>query len=383
MGNKKNNNRNYNKKKVVLNNNKQTNTKNNQNKKNQNSKNKTNYNRNNQNKSNQNKKNQPKNNNNIEKNKVVVQKKVEQESAKTIINSHEIDNPNSDLTKVINNNIVDNTILENNALEKKLILDEEKKKDIGKIYDRYQTNLGSSKSYGWKVLSFILFLVIIALSITLIMVIGKPNDSECKAVDNPPTDLDNPQDNPSNDKEERYLFLGDSLFWQYNTDEFFKDYNIINSGTNGITALDTLNVIEENVYAHNPTSVFILLGTNDLYHGYNVQETIEHLQNLVNKIHNDKPDIKINILSLLPINKTDNSKISKEANNNKTNEQILEVNNQLQAYCEEKSFTYINVHDILIDENGNLKLDYTREGLHITDLGYHQITMELLKYIKK
>ena len=38
--------------------------------------------------------------------------------------------------------------------------------------------------------------------------------------------------------------------------------------------------------------------------------------------------------------------------------------------------------DKLQDENGQFKLQYTTEGLHITEIGYYHITMELLKYFK-
>lgn len=397
---KKNNNHNYNKKKVVSNNNGQKNSKNNitQNKivGTQQSKNK-----------------QFKNpNNNIEKSKDKIN--LNQNSNKQNINIKEQVNPNADLSNAIkingdndkrNNSFVNNDLKIKNVLEtskeleindesetndklksnnysdKSFVLDESKKKDIGTIYDRYQTNLSTKNGHSWKILSLILFFIIIGLVISIVILTKKEESPECKIPDIP----DNIQEKPADEgnKKETYLFLGDSIFWQYNTDEFFKDYNIINSGTNGITALETLNVIDENVYEYNPTTIFILLGTNDLYQGYNSEETLDHLKNLINKIHSDRPEIKINVLSILPINKTDDSKISKEANNNKTNEQIIEVNRQLQEYCEEKSFTYINMYDVLLDENGNLKLDYTREGLHITDLGYHQITMELLKYIEK
>ena len=57
------------------------------------------------------------------------------------------------------------------------------------------------------------------------------------------------------------------------------------------------------------------------------------------------------------------------------------MNQQIQELCEEYQVTYINLYDKLIDKEGNLKLEYTKEGLHMSDEGYQVITKELKKYL--
>ena len=39
------------------------------------------------------------------------------------------------------------------------------------------------------------------------------------------------------------------------------------------------------------------------------------------------------------------------------------------------------MYDELKDTNDNLKLEYTKEGLHISDSGYVVITKEIKKYL--
>lgn len=313
------------------------------------------------------------------------------ENNEQIANVQKQNNPNEDLSQAVQMNTnqdIDTSSSTNHELEtktgvdKRLTLDEAKKKDLVKIYDRYQERLSQKNGNGWKGLSLILILIVISLVIGIAIINNKKDDLECK-IDDIPNDPKEQIDNADTNKKEKYLFLGDSIFYQYKTYDFFKEYDTINTGVNGITALKTLENVEESVYQYNPTTIFILLGTNDLYYDYTPESTFEHLKNLIDKIHTDKPEIKINVLSILPINKTDDPKVSREANGNKTNEQINEVNEKLRKYCEEENFNYINIHDILLDENGNLNLAYSYEGLHITDLGYHHITMELLKYFKK
>ncbi len=361
---KKNNNRNYNKKKVTP----KTKNKNSKKSKNEvksNNKNQKNIKKQNNNKSQNNNKNQNK-------------------------NSIKQQNFNKDIVKPLNNtNNKNNTVesINNYDLNKKLILEESKKNDLEKIFDANKNNLVKEKSNVYKELIVVLFLIIIVLTGILLLTINDQGHNKSKIDE---CLVKNSQDNNKDDdvtnkdpKEETYLFLGDSIFYQYNTGDHFRDYNTINTGVNGITALQTIERVDEGVYQYNPTTIFILLGTNDLYHGYTSEETFEHLTQLIDKIHSDRPEITINVLSILPINKSDNPKVSQEANINKTNEQINEVNKNLRQYCEDNDFTYINVHDLLLDENGELNLAYTYEGLHITELGYHHITMELLKYIEK
>ena len=294
-------------------------------------------------------------------------------------------NPNKNLDEQFKNS--EKSAIElskNTTLDNKLILEENKKNDIEKIFDVNKNKTIAKKTNGSIGLIIFLILVIICLIAILLINMNNPKQGDCQ-IDECPIENNNPKDDDKNNnsKEETYLFLGDSIFYQYNTGDYFRDYNTINTGVNGITALKTLERLEESVYQYNPTTIFILLGTNDLYYDYTPEETFEHLKQLIDKIHLDKPEITINVLSILPINKSDNPKVSKEANGNKTNEQINQVNDNLYKYCEDNKLNYINVHDLLLDSNNELNLAYSYEGLHITELGYHHITMELLKYMQK
>ena len=285
-----------------------------------------------------------------------------------------------------NNQNDDIVTFTNYDLDKRLILEQTKKLDIEKIFE--QTKKTPNKINKWKLISLILFFIIIILIIIVTLFgFNKKCDTqvtECEEIKNEEKNNTETKDDKVDDvKKEKYVFLGDSIFEQYMTSYFFKGYDTVNSGVSGITALKTLERLDSGLYEYNPTTIFILLGTNDLYFGYTEEETFEHLKNLINKIHEDKPEIVINVLSLLPINLSDDPKINKSVNENRSNEKINKVNEYLKDFCNSKNINYINVHDILLDEKGELEWNYTREGLHITDLGYHPITMELLKYMKK
>ena len=47
-----------------------------------------------------------------------------------------------------------------------------------------------------------------------------------------------------------------------------------------------------------------------------------------------------------------------------------------------KKVEFINVYELLVDENGNLDVNYTEDGLHINDDAYKLVTKTILNSIK-
>ena len=45
--------------------------------------------------------------------------------------------------------------------------------------------------------------------------------------------------------------------------------------------------------------------------------------------------------------------------------------------------TYIDLYNELVDEDGLLRLEYTVDGLHLSDEGYMKVSDVLINYIKK
>ena len=54
----------------------------------------------------------------------------------------------------------------------------------------------------------------------------------------------------------------------------------------------------------------------------------------------------------------------------------------MKKYCKENNIEYVDTYSILIDEFGNLKEEYTDDGLHINDVGYEVITDFLKPYVE-
>ena len=146
--------------------------------------------------------------------------------------------------------------------------------------------------------------------------------------------------------DENIVFVGDSITYQYNLEKYYKDeIHVVNSG------------IDE----------------------YVIEECIKKL---VTNIKKNRPNCDIYLESIYPVNDTDNEKISHSMVHGRKNEKIISINKTLKKFADKtENVTYINMYDKLIDEDGNMKLEYTREGLHLSDEGYKVVTKELSKYI--
>lgn len=182
--------------------------------------------------------------------------------------------------------------------------------------------------------------------------------------------------------DDNYLFLGDSITDFYDLDHYYKDLPVVNSGISGNTTDDILDNMKERVYQYNPSKVFILIGTNDLIHDKSVEEVSDNIQKIIDEIQENRPYCKIYLESIYPINNTDDDKIDNNMVNKRNNNDIKKINEKLVEIAKSEKITYIDMYSLLKDEDDNLKLEYTKEGLHMSDQGYDVITKELMKYIK-
>ena len=217
--------------------------------------------------------------------------------------------------------------------------------------------------------------VIVALIMTILLYVPLRNELNIINDDNIETkDL----------KKENYVFLGDSITDWYPIDELYEEnVPIVNSGKAGYTTTDILEKLEKMVYVYNPTKVFILIGINDLKTDMSEDEILNNIEQIVINIKENRPAAKIYVQSIYPINKTENEKIIHSLIGKRENDAIIKMNKKLELLCKNQNITYINMYNKLIDNDGNLALHYTTDGLHLTNLGYLKVTKLLEKYINE
>lgn len=174
-----------------------------------------------------------------------------------------------------------------------------------------------------------------------------------------------------------YLFLGDSITDFYDLEKYFPDDPVVNSGVGGNTTDDILEDMQQRVYQYNPSKVFLLIGTNDLQDGKTPDEIFENIKRIVEGIQENRPEAKIYLESIYPVNRN----FENSGAQDRHNEDIKEINKKIEEYCMEEDLTYIDLYSVLEDESGDLRAEYTNEGLHLSEEGYDIVTETLKKYL--
>ena len=174
-----------------------------------------------------------------------------------------------------------------------------------------------------------------------------------------------------------YLFLGDSITEYYDLDKYFPNMPVVNSGVAGDTTDDILSDMKNRVYDYNPSKVFLLIGTNDLRDEKSVAEVIDNIKKIIEEIKLNRSESEIYLESIYPVNKNINKKLVGA----RENDDINKINEEIEKYTKEQDITFIDTHELLVDEDGLLKEDYTDDGLHLNDEGYEVVSKTLEKYL--
>lgn len=275
---------------------------------------------------------------------------------------------------------LDTSFLDKNINKKGSSLKKKKDKMLAEkeLTRRYKDNSFGLKSF----FSGLIFLILIIFVFGIVVLIFNNFDHIFK--------IDNEDKTVKQEKvtkevkliDDNYLFLGDSITDYYDLDKYFEDLPVVNSGINGNTTEDILNDMRNRVYIYNPSKVFILIGVNDLIKDISCEETVDNIKHIIEDIKENRPYCEIYLESIYPINDSDVDEVDLDMVDNRSNEDIKNINKELKKLAKEEKITYIDLYDELADKDGKLKLDYTTEGLHISDKGYEVITNKLIKYIE-
>lgn len=141
-------------------------------------------------------------------------------------------------------------------------------------------------------------------------------------------------------------------------------YNVRNCGISGISSFEYMDyILKNNILSCSEDLYLIMHGTNDIVYDYSFEEISMSINNTVKYIRKIKPKSKIFFLQCLHVN----------GRLDRSNKYIDCLNNFLKLNL--KEINWIDASD-LDDEFGNLKAEYTIDGLHLSEKGY-----EVLKNI--
>lgn len=173
------------------------------------------------------------------------------------------------------------------------------------------------------------------------------------------------------------IFIGDSIVEYYPLQELFGvAKTIVNRGIRGYQTRLLLENLDAHLYGDAVDQIVLLIGTNDIGKDIPMNEALNNLERVIQSIARDYPLSQIKLLSILPVNEGERYKQTVYI---RTNEKIREWNQAYEALASAyMQVDFVPVYDSLTDTEGQLKKDYTTDGLHLSVAGY-QVLSEALK----
>lgn len=180
--------------------------------------------------------------------------------------------------------------------------------------------------------------------------------------------------------EPNIIFIGDSIIEYYPLQELLgTSKTIVNRGIRGYQTGLLRENLDAHLYGDAVDQIVLLIGTNDIGKDVPMNEALNNLESVIQTISRDYPLSQIKLVSILPVHEGDEYKHTVYI---RTNGKIKEWN---QAYQELASaymqVEYVSVFDKLLDQEGQLKSDYTTDGLHLSVSGYQALSKALKDYI--
>lgn len=183
-------------------------------------------------------------------------------------------------------------------------------------------------------------------------------------------------------KKNSIVFAGDSLIQRFPITEMIQsNHNVYNRGIDGLESIELLKNIQEQIIELAPAKLFLLIGTNDVAVRRETSEIELKVKEICEMVEKKVPDVKIHIISVSPLNEDImNSRIN-YLNRRISNQHIIELNERYKKLAESNNYVFADIYPLLLDQRGNLKEEYTTDGLHLSGAAYRKITDFLQQFI--
>lgn len=161
------------------------------------------------------------------------------------------------------------------------------------------------------------------------------------------------------------VFLGNSITERGNWSELLPGQKIMNRGIGGDNTFGVLARLDMVVKAA-PKKVFLLIGINDLSRALPKEVILNNYERIINYIRSNAPKATLYIQSVLPLYEP----LTTAPYLKNKKDSILLLNVGIKQLAEKYNLTYINLHEVFADTNGDLKKEYTADGIHLKPAAY-------------
>lgn len=190
-------------------------------------------------------------------------------------------------------------------------------------------------------------------------------------------------------KKGQVVFTGSSLMEQFPLNEMLQGealpYRVYNRGMSGFVAPQLLQVLDVCVVELAPAHVFLNIGTNDMSRpDYRQEALLACYRRILEEILSHVPGVKLHLLAYYPVNPDLEGQEgwAAEALRYRTNQVLREANQGVEALAREMGAEYLDLNAPLLDGQGRLRAQYTKEGIHLYPAGYQAVLGELLPVLR-
>jgi lysophospholipase L1-like esterase len=161
------------------------------------------------------------------------------------------------------------------------------------------------------------------------------------------------------------VFLGNSITERGNWSELLPGQKVMNRGIGGDNTFGVFARLDGVVKA-SPKKVFLLIGINDLSRALPKEVILNNYERIIQYLSSHSPKTKIYVQSVLPLYEP----LTTPAYLKNKKDSILQLNTGIQQLAVKYKLTYINLHEIFADANGDLKQQLTADGIHVRPAAY-------------
>lgn len=173
----------------------------------------------------------------------------------------------------------------------------------------------------------------------------------------------------ANRPERLSVLAGDSLSLWFPSRLLPEDRSWLNQGISGETSAGLRKRLS--LFSRTqPEVIFVLIGINDLIRGVGEDTILDNQRQIIRELRSEHPDTQIVMQSILPHSGEKASWEGRDRLKAIPNSLIRSLNRQLRAIANEEGALYLDLHPLFADASGDLRSEFSTDGLHLNDRGY-------------
>ncbi|BAZ49663.1 lipolytic enzyme, G-D-S-L [Nostoc sp. NIES-4103] len=165
------------------------------------------------------------------------------------------------------------------------------------------------------------------------------------------------------------ILAGDSISLWFPTELLPENRNWLNQAISGETSyglLKRLNLFDRT----QPEVIFVMIGINDLIRGVKDEVILDNQRQIMSYLRRVHPKAQIVVQSILPHGGEEATWEGRERLLAITNTRIRQLNQQLQNMASKQGVKYLDLYSLFTNKQGNLRPDFSTDGLHLSPAGY-------------